>query len=60
MFKAKTVEQFKVYQYIDVNFKVDEINITVVDNTALKVTDHVGCSLIFRWNGKEVVWNVTN
>lgn len=55
MIKANTIEQFKVLEYIQKNFQIDKITITILDNTTLKVTDANNESLKFKWNGKTVI-----
>lgn len=55
MIKANTIEQFKVLEYIQKNFQIDKITITILDNTTLKVTDANNESLKFKWNGETVI-----
>lgn len=48
MFKADTVEQFKIYEFLCKNFYVEEITIDKVDRITLKVTDKNN-EILFFW-----------
>ena len=44
-----TIEQFKIMQFIQSVFDENAITVTKVDDTALKVTDKYGESLVFEY-----------
>ena len=44
-----TIEQFKIMQFIQSVFDENTITVTKVDDTALKVTDKYGESLVFEY-----------
>lgn len=49
-----TIAQYKIMQFIQVNFYEEAITVTKVDEAALKVTDKNGESLIFEYVNGEI------
>ena len=49
-----TIAQYKIMQFIQANFYEEAITVTKVDETALKVTDKNGESLIFEYVNGEI------
>lgn len=55
MFKPHTIEQYKVFCYIEEQFEKGSVLISPDSRTALKVTDGIGDSLIFDYRNGQVV-----
>ena len=49
-----TIAQYKIMQFIQANFYEEAITVTKVDETARKVTDKNGESLIFEYVNGEI------
>ena len=49
-----TIAQYKIMQFIQANFYEEAITVTKIDETALKVTDKNGESLIFEYVNGEI------
>lgn len=49
-----TIAQYKIMQFIQANFYEEAITVTKVNETALKVTDKNGESLIFEYVNGEI------
>ena len=49
-----TIAQYKIMQFIQANFYEEAITVTKVDETAIKVTDKNGESLIFEYVNGEI------
>ena len=47
MFKAKTIEQYKILKFIEKNFIVDEVLLKAVDRNTIKLVDIENNSLYF-------------
>lgn len=50
--KAKTVEQFKVIQYINDNFEKGSLKLTLIDRFTIKAEDSTGDSIIFYYDNE--------
>lgn len=55
MYKPHTIEQFKVWQYLNQNFVMDQFILSPVSRTALKVEDKTGDQLIFEYRDGQVL-----
>lgn len=51
---CKTVQQYKIMQYIQEHFCIDEFAIDLEAPEAVKITDKIGESLIFKYEDGEV------
>ncbi|MDP4179443.1 MAG: hypothetical protein Q8900_14070 [Bacillota bacterium] len=59
MIKFDSVQQYKVYEFIKLNFVIDDISIEKVDKYSLKVIDKKGDSIILKYSwGKVITKNV--
>lgn len=52
--KVKTVEQYKVLRFIQERFKMDCVEIKIVDDKSLKVTDKTGDNIVLSMVDNEV------
>jgi len=54
--KAKTIEQYKILEYLKEHFYIESIDIELIDNITVKVTDKEGASLQFYFKDNRVQW----
>ena len=47
MFKAKTIEQYKILKFIEKNFVVEEVLLKAIDKNTIKLVDIENNSLYF-------------
>lgn len=47
MFKAKTIEQYKILKFIEKNFILDEVLLKAIDRNTIKLVDINNNSLYF-------------
>lgn len=57
-FKADTIEEFKILQFIKQHFDMSYITIEKISRDCLQVTDQKGDSIPFEWDNQrhKVVW----
>lgn len=55
--KAKTIEQYKILEYIKEHFYIEKIKMELIDNTTVKVTDQEGATLNFYYKDNRVEWS---
>lgn len=55
--KAKTIEQYKILEYIKEHFYIETIDIKLTDDITVKVTDKEGASLEFYFKDDRVQWD---
>ena len=54
MIKVRTIEQFKILDFLKQNFLIKNLEIIIVSNTTLKVVDKKKDSLIFTYKNGEI------
>ncbi|HCF38185.1 MAG: hypothetical protein PWQ37_1899 [Candidatus Petromonas sp.] len=54
--KVKTVEQFKILEFIKRNFEIDKISLELVNRISIRVTDVTGQSLVFKYSENTILW----
>lgn len=53
MLKAKTVEQFKIIEWLDANFEIEEILMELLDRNTVAIMDKTGGTAQIKYaNGK--------
>jgi len=52
--KVRTIEQFKILDFLKQNFYIENLEIIIVNNTTLKVVDKKKESLIFTYKNGEI------
>lgn len=48
--KVETVQQFYVLQYLEENFFIDELKLTLIDRYTIRVKDSNGDEMDFYWD----------
>ena len=56
MIKVRTIEQFKILDFLKENFLIENLEIIIVSNTTLKVVDKKKDSLIFTYKNGEIIY----
>ena len=51
--KVKTIEQFKVLQFIRKHFDMNYLTLVYLDRYTVKVTDKSGDTMSFKWNSEK-------
>lgn len=51
--KVETVQQFYVKQFLEENFFIDELKLTLIDRYTIRVQDSNGDEMDFRWSTEE-------
>lgn len=54
--KAKTIEQYKILEYVKEHFYIETIDIELIDDITVKVTDKEGKTLMFYFKDNLVQW----
>lgn len=54
--RVKTIEQFKIMQFLNAHLELNLMQIELVDRSTVRVTDSIGQSLTFRYQNNSVVW----
>ena len=54
--KAKTTEQYKILEYLKEHFYLESINIELINDITVKVTDKEGASMEFYFKDNRVQW----
>lgn len=52
--KVETVEQYKVLEYINKNFNINSLELTLLDRTSIGIQDNNGERAIFGYEDGEV------
>lgn len=50
--KANTIEQFHILQFLQENFIMDSLGITLVDKNRIQIQDATGVTAYFTYNKK--------
>ena len=56
MIKVRTIEQFKILDFLQKNFLIENLEIIIVNNNTLKITDKKKDSLIFQYKDGEITY----
>lgn len=54
--RVKTIEQFKIMQFLNAHLEISLMQIELVDRSTVRVTDSTGESLTFKYQNSSVVW----
>ncbi len=53
MIKANTVEQYHILKWLEQNFHIDALRITLIDKAAVRIEDRNGETATVKYNGKD-------
>ena len=54
--RVKTIEQFKIMQFLNAHLELNLMQIELVDRSTVRVTDSTGQRLTFKYQNSSVVW----
>lgn len=54
--KVKTIEQFKVLEFLKANFVIEEVNLELIDRYTIKLTDKTGESMNFKYDNGNIIY----
>lgn len=59
-FKVKTIEQFKILKYININFMDNALELELIDDNTIRATDYKGAEIIFYYDYEQEKVKVGN
>ena len=54
--RVKTIEQFRIMQFLNAHLELNLMQIELVDRSTVRVTDSTGQRLTFKYQNSSVVW----
>lgn len=54
--KARTVEQFKILQFLEKQFDLEAFEVMLLSRNEIAITDRVGESMVFKYVNGKVTW----
>lgn len=54
--KVNTVEQYKIMEFIEKNFEMNSIKLEIICENIIKITDHQGDSINFKYENGKVIY----